>query len=58
MRAGDAAVPPVFCNCSAAFSKKPWEVIFGQPLKAEVLETILQGDSRCRFAIHLPEGVA
>jgi hypothetical protein len=58
LRAGDAAVPPIFCNCSAAFCKKPWEVIFGQPLEAEVVETILQGDPRCRFAIHLPEGVA
>jgi hypothetical protein len=49
-------VPPVFCNCSAAFHKKSWEVIFGQPLQAEVVETVLAGDPWCRFAIHLPEG--
>ncbi len=55
LRAGAARVPPVFCNCSAAFHKKPWEVIFGRPLEAEVLETVLQGDPWCRFAIHLPE---
>jgi hypothetical protein len=55
LRTGTAHVPPVFCNCSAAFHKKLWEVIFGRPLEAEVLETVLQGDPWCRFAIHLPE---
>jgi hypothetical protein len=55
IRAGDANVPPVFCNCSAAFHKKPYEVIFGRPLEAEVLETVLKGDRWCKFAIHLPE---
>jgi predicted hydrocarbon binding protein len=54
IRSGERAVP-AFCNCSAGFHKKPWEVIFGQPLKVEVLESALKGDSRCRFAIHLPE---
>jgi hypothetical protein len=24
-------------------------------LQAEVLESVLRGDSRCRFAIHLPQ---
>ena len=50
----DVTVPPIFCNCSAGFHKKKWEVIFEQPIKAEVLESILMGDERCRFAIHLP----
>ena len=50
-------VAPVFCNCSAGFHKKPWEVIFSQPLHVDVLESILKGDSRCRFAIHLPEAL-
>jgi len=44
-----------FCNCSAGFHKRNWEVIFGQTLQVEVLETVLLGDARCRFAIHLPE---
>ncbi len=47
-------VAPIFCNCSAGFHKKPWEVIFGQKLEVEVLVSVLQGDERCRFAIHLP----
>ncbi len=29
-------VPAAFCNCSAGFHKKKWEVIFEQPLHTEV----------------------
>lgn len=52
---GDVRLNAVFCNCSGGFSKKPWEVIFGQTLQVEVLESVLKGDLRCRFTIHLPE---
>lgn len=45
----------VFCNCSGGFSKKPWEVIFGQTLQVELLEFALKGDYRCRFVVHLPD---
>ena len=51
-------VAPIFCNCSAGFHKKPWEVALGQKVKVDVLESALQGDARCRFAIHLPLGIA
>jgi hypothetical protein len=49
------AVSPIFCQCSAGFHKRAYEVIFGQSLQAEVLESILNGDPVCRFAIHLPD---
>ena len=55
IRSGDVKLDPIFCNCSGGFSKKSWEVIFGQTLEVEVLESVLQSDMRCRFAIHLPE---
>jgi hypothetical protein len=55
LRKGETPVSSKFCQCSAGFHKKPWEVIFGRPLEADVLESVLQGDMRCRFAIHLPE---
>lgn len=55
LRTGEAQVSPAFCNCSAAFHKKPYEVIFDRPLQADVVETVLKGDPWCRFAIHLPE---
>lgn len=55
LKSGSSDVPARFCNCSAAFHKKPWEVIFEQPLQAEIIESVLQGDLWCKIAIHLPE---
>ena len=58
LRTGDITISPTLCNCSAAFHKRPWEIIFGKPLRAEVIQSVLHGDSQCKFAIHLPEDVA
>jgi hypothetical protein len=54
---GNVEIAEIFCQCSGGFHKKPFEAAFGRPLKVDVLESILKGDSRCRFAIHLPEDV-
>jgi hypothetical protein len=54
LRHGDVSVSATFCHCSAGFQKKPWEVIFGQTLRAELVQSVLQGDPWCTFAIHLP----
>lgn len=48
---------PIFCNCSAGFHKKPWEAALAQKIQVDMLESVLQGDDRCRFAIHLPEDI-
>lgn len=56
LRSGQQPVSARFCQCSAGFHKKFWEVMLGQPLKADVLESVLKGDDRCRFVIHLPDG--
>jgi len=48
-------IPPNFCYCSAGFEKRPWDVIFDQPVKADVVETVLKGDLICKFAIYIPE---
>jgi hypothetical protein len=58
LKAGISNIPATFCNCSAGFHKKRWEVIFDQKLKAEVIESVLQGDDWCKIAIHLPEDLA
>ena len=55
LRHGALTVAPVWCQCSGGFHKRQYEVIFGQPIHAEVLQNVLQGDPVCRFAIHLPE---
>jgi hypothetical protein len=48
---------PEFCNCSAGFTKKPLDVAFDADLEIEVLESVLRGDDRCRFAVKLPKGL-
>ena len=55
IRQCNLTVPATFCQCSAGFHKKPYEVIYEQKLHAEVLQSVLKGDPVCRFAIYLPE---
>jgi hypothetical protein len=43
------------CNCSAGYEKLPWDVILGEPVKVEVLESVLSGNDRCLFAITIPK---
>lgn len=50
---GKSSVPPVFCNCSAGFHKRMWEVVLGHPVECEVLETVLSGGDRCRFRVSI-----
>lgn len=57
LKGGALKIPAVFCQCSAGFHKRTYEVIFGEPLEAEVISSVLNGDSICRFAIHLPEEI-
>ena len=54
IRSGEK-VAPIFCNCSAGFHKKPWEMALNQKIQVDVLESVLRGDPHCRFVIHLPE---
>jgi hypothetical protein len=55
IRQCNLTVPATFCQCSAGFHKKPYEVIYERKLHAEVLQSVLKGDPVCRFAINLPE---
>ena len=57
LKNGASEIPVRFCDCSAGFHKKRWEVIFDQPLRAEIVESVLQGDDWCKIAIHLPDGI-
>ena len=57
LKNGDPEISPTFCKCSAGFHKKRWEVLLEQPLKAEIIESVLNGDDWCKIAIHLPEGL-
>jgi hypothetical protein len=48
---------PVFCNCSAGFYRAYWEIVFDEPIRVDVLESLLRGDSVCRFAVYIPASV-
>lgn len=47
-------ISSTYCYCGAGFYKDIWEKILEQPVKVEVLETVLEGSTVCRIAIHLP----
>ncbi|HOP57640.1 MAG TPA: hypothetical protein PLH02_00730 [Bacillota bacterium] len=53
MKNGDTSISPLWCHCSAGFEKLSFEFVLGTKLKIEILETILDGNERCRFAISL-----
>jgi hypothetical protein len=55
IKSGTPKISPNFCYCSAGYHKRPFEIIFSQPIKVDVVETVLKGDAVCRFAIHVPE---
>ncbi|NHJ40159.1 MAG: hypothetical protein FK731_09020 [Asgard group archaeon] len=57
LKTGDVKVPSKFCDCSAGYYKNQWDVILDQPVEVDTIETIIDGDSRCLFAIHLPDEV-
>jgi hypothetical protein len=43
-----------FCYCSAGYEKLPLEVMLRRPLEVEVLESVLMGGEKCRFAVKIP----
>ncbi len=52
---GKDKVPGTWCYCSAGFEKLVLDTVFGEETGAEVLESVLAGDERCRFAITIPK---
>ena len=51
----DQGMPSDFCNCSSGWFRQQWEGSLGQPVTVDVLKSVLQGDDKCEFAIHLPQ---
>lgn len=48
-------VSVVWCERCVYRCKRRFEYLLGRPLRAEVLECALLGDTLCRFAVHLDE---
>ena len=53
----EQAVPSLWCYCSGGYTKLFFDYIFEDDLEVELLESVLQGDQSCKFAIKLPRGV-
>lgn len=52
---GEPEIPLDWCYCSGGYAKLKFDVVFEQPTKVEVLESVLAGDDRCRFRVKIPE---
>jgi len=50
----EEGMSPTFCYCSAGFERKQWETALAQPVRIDVVKSLLKGDDHCQFAIHLP----
>lgn len=48
-------IPRAWCNCTSGYIQQRFNAIFGEKVQVDLLETVLDGDDRCRFAIHVPE---
>jgi hypothetical protein len=46
-----------YCYCGAGYYQNLWETILDQPVKVEVVSSVLSGDDTCTVAIHLPPGI-
>lgn len=53
----ESPISPVFCNCSAGFYRAYWEIVFDEPVRVDVVESLLKGDSICKFAVYIPESI-
>ncbi|MDH5200981.1 MAG: DUF6144 family protein [Candidatus Bathyarchaeota archaeon] len=53
---GEPEISPTWCYCSGGYEKLKFDVVFGEPVEVEVLESALAGDPRCRFSVKIPEG--
>lgn len=48
---------PTFCHCGTGWYRRPWEGILQQPVRVDLVQSLLKGDDTCQVAIHLPDGV-
>jgi effector-binding domain-containing protein len=51
----DDGMPITFCYCGAGWYRQQWEGALQRAVRVEIVSSILKGDDRCEFAIHLPD---
>ena len=45
---------PTYCYCGTGWVRQLWEGILGEPVRVELLRSVVAGDDICEFKIHLP----
>jgi hypothetical protein len=58
VKRSNEAISSTFCCCSGGWVKQLWEGILEQPVKVELVESLLKGDDRCTHAVRIPSGFA
>lgn len=48
-------MPRTFCYCGAGWAEQLWNEVVGEPLKVDIVSTVVDGDKMCKFAVHLPD---
>jgi hypothetical protein len=44
------------CSCSEGFAERMFAAVVGHPVRAQVVESILRGGTRCRYRLDLAAG--
>ena len=47
-------MPRAWCNCTSGYIQQRFNAILGQEVQVDLLESVLDNQDRCRFAIHVP----
>lgn len=53
----DPQLPREYCYCGAGFYQGIWETVLREPIRVEVLESVMDGGDVCTIAVHLPESI-
>jgi effector-binding domain-containing protein len=53
----DQGMPLDFCNCGSGWFRQQWEGATGKPVTMEIVQSVLRGDEKCEFAIHLAKDI-
>ncbi|UCH03346.1 MAG: GyrI-like domain-containing protein [Candidatus Thorarchaeota archaeon] len=48
-------MPRIFCYCGAGWAEQLWNEVLGEPLKIDIVSTVVDGGKLCKFAVYLPE---
>lgn len=49
----DETISVTYCHCSSGFIKSYWEQVLRMEVRVDILESVVSGGRKCRFAIHL-----